>query len=121
MIKIFSDENGIASAELLFVSLIFLILAGSLVSLIDSNMGRIQTGELAEVRMTGERIAGTINTVYTNGPGYSINLDLRGNVNYTAEVNSTGYVTMQYKGQSIPIKLIARDYIENITMNAGDR
>jgi len=50
---------------------------------------KTQTGELAEVRMTGERITGTINIVYTNGQGYSINLDPRGNVNYTAEVRST--------------------------------
>lgn len=121
MIKIFNDEKGIASAELIFVTLIFIIIAGSFISLINNGMNKTETGDLGKVRIVGEKIATTINTVYKNGAGYSINLDLRDDVTYTAVVNSTGYVTMQYNGQSIPIKLIAKDYIEEITMNAGDR
>ncbi len=121
MIKIFYDEKGIASAELIFVTLIFIIVAGSFISLVSSGMNKTETGDLGKVRIVGEKIATTINTVYKNGAGYSINLDLRDDVIYTAVVNSTGYVTMEYNGQSIPIKLVAKDYIENITMNAGDR
>jgi hypothetical protein len=121
VIKILKDEKGIASAELIFVTLIFIIIAGSFISLVNSSMDKTETGDLGKVRIVGEKIATTINTVYKNGAGYSINLDLRDDVNYTAKVNSTGYVTVAYKGQNIPIKLIAKDYIENITMNAGDR
>ncbi|MGB9936938.1 MAG: hypothetical protein ACPK7O_04410 [Methanobacterium sp.] len=121
MVKIFNDEKGVASAELLFVTLIFIIIAGSFVGLISSSMDNTQTGDLGKVRIVGEKIATTINTVYKNGAGYSIDLDLRDDVDYYADINSTGYVTMRYNGQSIPIKLIAIDNMENITMNDGDR
>lgn len=119
MIKILSEEKGIASVELLFVTLIFFIIAGSLINLTATGMNQTQTGDLGKVRITGEKIATTINTVYKNGAGYSINLDLRGDVSYTAVINSTGYVTMQYNGQSIPIKLIPKDDLESTTLNSG--
>ena len=121
MIKIFYDEKGIASAELMFVTLIFIIVAGSFISLVNSEMDNTQTGDLGKVRIVGEKIATTINTVYKNGAGYSINLDLRDDVIYTAIINGTGYVTMNFNGQNIPIKLIPKDNLQNITMNSGDR
>lgn len=123
MITIFSDNKGQVSAELILATIIFLAIALSFINLASNEMDKAQTGKLGEARMLGEKIAGIINTVYNNGPGYSINLDLPNadELNFTATVNHTGYVTMQYGAQTIQIKLIAKDYLEDKVMNPGER
>lgn len=122
MIIIFSDNKGQVSAELILVTVIFLVMALGFINLTSNEMGKTQTGKLGEARMLGEKIAGTINTVYNNGAGYSINLDLpeADKLNFTATVNSTGYVTMKYGTQTIQIKLIPKK-IDNQLMNPGER
>ncbi len=115
------DEKGQASAELILVTVIFIVIAGSLINLANSEMGQSDTGTLGQVRMEGESIAETINTVYINGNGYSINLTLPDNITFTARVvNGTGNSTlyMNYSGQNIPIKLIPND-IQNQNMSNG--
>ncbi len=107
------DEKGLASAELLFVTLIFLIIAGGMVNLANSEIGITQTGNLGEARMVGEKIAEAINTAYINGNGYAINLNLTNDINYTANINGSGYITMIYNGQSIGIKSMT---VGNVTL-----
>ena len=117
----YSDDKGLASAELLFVTLIFLIIAGGLINLANSQVGITQTGNLGEVRIIGERIAETINTVYINGNGYAINMTLPNDLNYTVNINSTGSIRMTYNSQNIIIKTIPVDKIQSITMTNGQR
>gem|GEM_PF-502767 len=122
-LKIISDNRGIASAELMFVTLMFLIIAGSLINLTSSAMNRTETGTLGEVRMIGERIARTVNTVHLNGNGYSINLTMPDNINYSAVVNSTNNtasVKMQYGANNITIRLIPTN-VQSVIMNNGQR
>ncbi|MBI5680747.1 MAG: hypothetical protein HZC47_07645 [Methanobacterium sp.] len=126
VITIFSDNKGQVSAELILVTVIFLVIALGFINLVSNEMGNTQTGKLGEARMLGEKIAETINTVYKNGPGYSINLDLPNadELNFTAKVttvNSTGYLNMTYGTRSIQIKLIAKDYTLPINLNPGER
>ncbi|MDI6724789.1 MAG: hypothetical protein QMD61_09120 [Methanobacterium sp.] len=115
------DNRGLASAELLFVTLIFLIMAGGLINLASSGMDITETGNLGEVRMIGERIAEVINTAYINGNGYSINMSLPNDFNYTACINSSGFINMKYNNQNITVKVLPVDKIQDITMTNGQR
>ncbi|WP_321421486.1 hypothetical protein [uncultured Methanobacterium sp.] len=68
----FQDDRGLASAELLFVTLIALVIIAGTLSIINNQMGIASSGDLGQARVLGEKLAETINTVYVNGNGYSI-------------------------------------------------
>jgi len=72
----FSDNKGQFSVEFIFITLIALIVIGSLVGLIGSNQAKTQTGDVGSATIMGQKIAETINTVYINGNGYSITMNL---------------------------------------------
>ena len=72
----FSDDKGQASAEFIFITFIVIVLVGGLVSMVGSNQVKTQAGDVGGARVMGEKIAETINTVYINGNGYSINMNL---------------------------------------------
>ena len=119
MIKIITDNRGQASAELILATVVFLVISLSFVNLIGGEMDKTQTGELGQVRVLGEKIAETINTVYINGNGYSANLTMPNETfDYTASVSSTGNVTVVYNSNSINIKLIPQN-VNSITLNEG--
>jgi uncharacterized protein (UPF0333 family) len=113
----FLDEDGSASVEFLFVTLVVLIIMGGFVSLVANEMGQTSTGNLAQARMTGETTAETINTVYTNGIGYSVNLTVPSNMNITIN-NPNGYVTVNSAGQSVSVKFIPLN-VQNKTLTSG--
>ena len=115
------DSKGQASAELILATVVFMVIALSLIQLASSEMDKTSAGNLGQARMVGEAMAETINTVYINGPGYSINMTLPNNFTYTASVvpgtgNSTLYIN--YSNQIIPIKLIPSN-ISSKNMNSG--
>ena len=72
----FSDDKGQASAEFIFITFIVIVLVGGLVSMVGSNQVKTQAGDVGGARVMGEKIAETINTVYINGNGYSITMNL---------------------------------------------
>ena len=119
------DEKGQASAELILVTVVFLVIAGSLINLASSEMTKTDTGNLGEARMVGESLAETINTVYTNGPGYSANVTLQNlsnSASYTAYVyasNNVGYLNISYNNNNITIKLIPSMITSSGAMNSG--
>ncbi|MEN6292545.1 MAG: hypothetical protein ABFC34_00460 [Methanobacterium sp.] len=101
------DSRGQASAELILATVIFMVIALSLIQLTSSEMDKTDSGNLGQVRMIGESVAETINTVYINGPGYSANLTLPSSpANYTVYVYSNGNLSMFYHNNNITIKLI---------------
>jgi hypothetical protein len=111
------DEKGFASAELIFVTLIVIVIIGGLVNFISTETNQSQTGNMGQARVTGENIAEVVNTVYTNGPGYTINLTIPATL--TAIVTgSTHSVTVIYKGQSIIVNLIPTN-INDTTLTNG--
>lgn len=112
------DERGSASVEFLFITLVVLIILGGFVSLVANEMGQTSTGNLAQARMTGEMAAETINTVYTNGIGYSVNLTVPNNMNITVN-NPNGYVTVNSAGQSVSVKIIPLN-IQNVNLASGN-
>jgi len=125
---LYLDNKGFATAELLFVTLIVLVIMTGMLSLISGEMDKTQTGNLGQARMEGEIIAETINTAYLNGNGYTINLDLpkhdtNNTIQFTAIVTSTGtksVLTINYGTQRVDIKLIPKN-IANFTMDSEQR
>lgn len=115
------DNKGLASAELLFASLIFLIIAGSFLNLANSEMDITKTGELGKARLIGEKVAGAINTVYINGNGYSANITLPKDPNYKIYINSTGFINVEYSKQNITIKILPVNKTQNIAMTPNQR
>jgi uncharacterized protein (UPF0333 family) len=115
----FSENKGQASAEFIFITLIVIIIIGGFVSIIGSSQDKTQTGDVGGASVLGQKIAETVNTVYINGNGYSIDLDLRtlnqtmsttaNPFNVTATISNatgTGIVTVSTGGSNVNVNLI---------------
>lgn len=116
------DFKGQISVDLLFATLIAIIIVGSFVALITGGTEKTQTAEFGRARMVGERIAEAINTVYINGRGYNLNLTMpaTSDLDMTADVTSTGYVNVAYQGRTTSIRLIPRTNITSATLSSGN-
>jgi len=116
------DSKGQISVDLLFATLVAMIIIGSFVALITGGTEKTQTAEFGRARMIGERIAEAINTVYINGRGYTINLTMpaTSDLDMTAVVTSTGYVNVAYQGRTTSIRLIPRTNITSATLRSGN-
>jgi hypothetical protein len=115
------DQKGIATADLLFATLIAIVIMGSMVSTINNEMNKSQSGDLGTIRVVGEKVAQTVNTVYTNGNGYNMNLTLTNvtNVsNYTIGVDNSG-VSVYYSGKVIKINTIPNSNVSSINLTQG--
>ena len=84
----FLDNRGQASAEFIFITLIAVIVIGSLVSVIGSNQAKTQAGDIGSATVIGQKIAETVNTAYINGNGYSLTLNLS---TLNSGLNSSAY------------------------------
>jgi hypothetical protein len=119
----FLDDKGQATAEFIFVTLIAIIIIGSLVSVIGSNQAKTQAGDVAGASVMGQKIAETVNTAYINGNGYSLTLNLS-TLNYglnsayypfafTAGISNstgTGVVTVTTGVSSVAINVIPTQF-----------
>jgi hypothetical protein len=126
----FLDNKGQASAEFIFITLIAVIVIGSLVSVIGSNQAKTQAGDVGGATVMGQKIAETVNTAYINGPGYSLTLNLstlNSTMNsaanpfaFTAVIsNSTGsgVVTVTTGVSTVAINLIPTQYNGTLNLN----
>jgi hypothetical protein len=122
---LFEDERGLASAELLFVTILALVIIAGTLSLVNNQIDIANSGEWGQARILGEKLVETINTVYINGNGYSIlfNIPLNSSSypSLTANVTNasgTGNVIM-FLGTSstkkITIKLVPKN-VQNTVM-----
>ena len=111
--KLGLDKKGQASAELLFITFIFLIVIGGMLTLTSSEMNQTQTGELGKARVLGEKMAGAINAVNVAGSGYSVNYTIPVNVTNPASTliinNTTQSVDVIYNGNKVSIKVIPKN------------
>lgn len=115
------DNQGVATVDLLFATLIAMIIIGSLISIIGGETDRAATSELGRARMVGERVATTINTVYTNGRGYSANITIPSDMDIKVDVTTNGWVKVNYAGSTIDIRLVPKTNINSVTMNKGEK
>lgn len=112
------DEKGVLTADLLFATLIAIIIIAGMVGFIDSELSKTQTLELGKARMAGERVAEAINTVYINGPGYTVNLTLP-NGTYTINVNNE-IIKVYHGSHEISLKIIPKTNITPANLSAGN-
>jgi hypothetical protein len=126
----FSDDKGQASAEFILITIIVIIVIGGLLSVISSNQDKTLTGDVGGARVMGEKIAETVNTVYINGNGYSIDLDLRtlnqtlsspiAPFTMTATISNTGgfgVVSVATAGNNVNVNLIPKRFNGTLTLN----
>lgn len=93
------DSRGIVAVDLIFATLLIIILAGSIITVISDRMDTVsQTEELGKARMTAENVAEAINKVYSGGTGHSASISLPDNIKdkkYYIKIDSSGvYVTV---------------------------
>jgi hypothetical protein len=115
------DEKGFGSVEFIFVTLIALILIAGLSSMVSSETNQIQTGDIAQTRMTGEKMAEIVNTVYMNGVGYTITLTVPAST--TVYINNpSGFLSIysSKNGANISVKIIPKN-IQSTSLTAGNR
>ncbi len=115
------DCRGVMSAEMIFVTLLVILVIISLIPLINNRMDAAsRTDELGNARMLAENVAEAINKVYAGGNGHSIYLHMPANINgkdFTVVVNSTGsYVKidgMAGKSFTVPYKVSGSKSLKN--------
>lgn len=122
MKKVGLDKKGQASAELLFISLIVLVVIAGMLSLVGGELNQIQTGDMGKARALGEKIAGAVNAVYVGGNGYRANVTIPGGItnpmtNITIS-NSTDSVEVRYMGNLVRIKVIPTS-VGSFTINSS--
>lgn len=123
------DSRGVMTVDLIFATLLIIILAGSIITVISDRMDTAsQTEELGKARMIAENVAEAINKVYSGGTGHLQTISLSNNItnkNYYINVNSSGvYVTidgMTGKAYTAPQKISASYLLDEtqITMHNG--
>jgi len=116
------DKKGQASVELLFISLIFLIIMASILSMVGSEFNQTNTADMGKARALGEKVAGAINAVYVNGNGYSANLTISAGITPTSSVisvnNATDSVNVIYNGKTIVVKMIPQQ-VDNFNITTS--
>jgi len=114
------DQKGIATADLLFATLIAVVIFASLLSTIGNEVAMTQTGDLGQARMIGERLASSISTVFINGNGYTMNITLPNEINYNLNVNNSGLFVI-FNGKQVKINLIPKANISSVNMTQGQK
>jgi len=123
VINVSMDQKGIATADLLFATLIAIVIMATMISTISNEMNKTQSGDFGAIRVVGEKVAQTVNTVYTNGNGYSMNLTMTNVTNsssYTIRVNNSG-VLVNYTGKTVNINIVPKTNITTATMTQGQK
>lgn len=88
------DRRGIITTDLIFASIIILVIVSSIISLASERIDAASsTDELGNARMTAESVAEAINKAYSGGNGHRVTLSLPANISdrsYVIRVNSSG-------------------------------
>ncbi len=116
------DNRGMATAELIFATFIALVIIGAMLSMISDEVNQSQVGNLGEARISGENIAEALNTVYTNGNGYSVVIRLDTNPHFYAVIDSNGdasNLTIFSGGQNVTIPIIPKRFNSTYNLTSG--
>ncbi|MBI5680911.1 MAG: hypothetical protein HZC47_08465 [Methanobacterium sp.] len=88
------DSRGIITSDLIFASILILMVIGSILTIITERLDAVsKTEETGKARMIAENVAEIINNVYSGGNGHSANISLPANItdkNYEIKINSSG-------------------------------
>ena len=90
-----------------------------------SEFGKLIEG-VEEAKAIGENVAGTINSVYTNGNGHYTTINLKGDLNYTlmvndVAINSSATVAVIYNNKITTSNLIPKSSdVNQVTMRPNE-
>ncbi len=124
------DSYGAVAVDLIFATLIILIVAVGIIAIASERTEAAEEAEFGTARMLAERVAEAINKVYAGGSGHMTNITLPCSIgnktNYNITVNSSGvYIRIDGKiGKAyIASKKISSDEPPtnvNVTMLPGN-
>jgi hypothetical protein len=109
------DQKGILSADLIFATLLLLMVIASALSIISTGMDSAENTEFSKAKVLADSVARTINTAYTNGDGNYIifNFDnSSSDFNYLVYVTNTG-VNVEYKSKNASSSIIPSNYLSS--------
>lgn len=110
------DDNGVLSIDLLLATFILIIAVGAMTTFISQSLDSTDNMELSNAKALGDTIARSINSVYSNGNGSYIILDLPGDFEYETKVVS-GSVDILYDGKVSSSLLIPEsNKVNTVTM-----
>lgn len=117
----FNDEKGMATVDLLFATFLAIIIFGVFVASVDSSMDKADLSDFGHMRMVGEKVVASIDKVYTNGPGYSVNVTITEvmNASYNIIVNENGVVTVKYGSNKVDLQTVPKTNIQSTTLDSG--
>lgn len=121
----FSDEKGMATVDLIFATFLAIIIFGIFVASVDSSMDKADLSDFGHMRMVGEKVVASIDKVYSNGPGYTVNVTITNvgnppNYNpYEINVDSEGNVTVIGAGNSVTLHSIPKSNIQSANLKSG--
>jgi len=124
------DRRGIITTELIFASIIILVIVSSIISVASERIDAASSTDMhGNARMTAEYVAGAINKVYNGGDSHAVTLSLPSNISdksYNIRVNSSGvFVLIDGKmGKSFinPKRISSSDkLIENAVSMRGNQ
>ena len=118
----FNDEKGMATVDLLFATLLAVIIFGVFVASVSSSMDKADLSDFGHMRMVGEKVVASIDKVYSNGNGYSVNVTITevNNAPYKITVGSDGNVVVDGAGNSVTLQTVPKSDIQSKVLEHGN-
>lgn len=112
------DQRGQLSVDLLFATLIILIIIASITSLVSSGILTANNAGLSQAKVIADDVANAINTNLNDGDGHYTQLSLP-NINqaYTVTINGN-MVVVSYNGLNATSKIMTNNVVTAGTSNS---
>jgi len=110
-----NENSGFFSIDALFALMLLLLISASFLNVYE---GRKKSAELIgaslEAKMIGDKLASAINTVYANGPNFSLNINLPEKIgNYSYRIffdNNTRQISIENSNwESVKVMVLCKN------------
>lgn len=116
------DQKGFLSADLIFATLLLIVITAGVVSVVSTGIDTAQNTTFSKAKVLSDTLASTVNAIYTNGDGNYIifNFTSDSTFNYKVYVNNNG-VNVEYNNKNASSSIIPKNYLGNsYVINPGD-
>lgn len=119
------DQKGFFSADILFATLLLIMVIAAAVNIISTGIDTAQNAQFSKAKVLADSLASTINAVYSDGDGtYNVfNFpNNTSNFTYTAVYVTNYGVDVQYNGKNSNSSIIPQNNLNrnNTVMYPGD-
>lgn len=111
------EENGQFSADLLFATLILLVIITSIINVVSNGMSTANDAGFSKAQVLADDVARNINTVYNDGPGSYSTITLPSDFIYSISIDTTG-VSVKYNNDPTKISKSSIIAINNLDPNS---